>query len=102
MKERGRERLDNVSKFKYLACGLDESGTDVAECCKKVVSGRKVAGATRSLINFMGLPLGCAKILHNKLFVPVLIDGSETVVWRKKERSRIRENAWDAAGGRNL
>ena len=42
-------------KFKYLGCVLDELGTDEIVCCKKVVSGRKVAGAIRFLINARGL-----------------------------------------------
>ena len=39
-----------VMVFKYLGCVFDESGTDAAECSKKVVSGRRVAGVLRSLI----------------------------------------------------
>ena len=37
-------RLEHVSEFKYLGCVLDESGTDGAECSKKVANGRRVAG----------------------------------------------------------
>ena len=37
-------RLKHVSKFKYLGCVLNESGTDGAESSRKVASGRKVAG----------------------------------------------------------
>ena len=40
--------LEYVSEFKYLGCVLDESGTDEAECSKKVASGRRAAGAIRS------------------------------------------------------
>ena len=48
--------MEDVSKFKYLGCVLDESGTDEAEGSRKVVSGRKVAGAIRSqLANANGL-----------------------------------------------
>ena len=36
-------RMEQVSEFKYLGCVLNESGTDVAECHKKVASGKKVA-----------------------------------------------------------
>ena len=42
--------LDHVSEFKYLRCVLDESDTDGAECSRKVASGRRVAGAFRSLV----------------------------------------------------
>ena len=41
-------RLKHVSEFKYLGCVLDESGTDGAECSRKVASVRRVAGAIRS------------------------------------------------------
>ena len=40
-----------------------------------MASGRRVAGAIRSLVNVKGLQLECARILHESLFVPVLIYG---------------------------
>ena len=44
-------RLEHVSEFKYLECVLDESGTDEADCRRMVASGRRVAGAIRSVVN---------------------------------------------------
>src|SRR5678815_251081 len=38
------EQLEQVSEFKYLGYVLDKKGTDDAECSRKVVSSRKVAG----------------------------------------------------------
>ena len=67
---------------------LNESSTNDAKCCRKVASGRKVAGAVRSLVK--SLHLECAKVLHEGLLMPVLLYGSETMIWREKERSRIR------------
>ena len=55
----GWARLDQMLKLKYLGCVLDGSGEDVVGCCRKVVSGRKVAGAIRSLINVRSLQLEC-------------------------------------------
>ena len=43
-----RMRLEQVSELKYLGCVLDESGTDEAECSRKLESGRRVEGAIRS------------------------------------------------------
>ena len=40
--------LKHDLEFKYLGWFLDESGTYRAECSRKVVSGRRVAGAIRS------------------------------------------------------
>ena len=82
-------RLEHVSKFKYLGCVLDEAGTDEAECSRKVESGKRVAGAIGSLVN-RSVQLECAMVLDESLLVPVLTYGSETMIWRKKERSRIR------------
>ena len=45
-----RMRLEHVLEFKYLGFVLDKSGTDEADCCRKVISGRRVAGAIRSLV----------------------------------------------------
>ena len=83
-------RLEYVSEFKYLGCILNESGTDRAECNRKMASGRRVAGAIRSLVNTWDLQLECARVLHKKLLVPVLMYGSETILWREKERSSVR------------
>ena len=47
------------------------------------MSGRRVAGAIRSLVNGRSLQLECARVLHESLLVPVLTYGSEN------ERSRI-------------
>ena len=43
--------LEHFSEFKYLGYVLDESGIDEEECRRKVVSGRRVAGDIRSLVN---------------------------------------------------
>ena len=43
--------LEHFLVFKFLGCVLDESGTDEEECSRKVASGRRVAGAIRSLVN---------------------------------------------------
>ena len=80
-------RLKHDSEFKYLGGVLDESGTDGAECSRKRVSGRRVPGTIRSLVNARDLQLRCAKVLHETLLIPVMY-GSKTILW--KERSRIR------------
>ena len=54
--------LEHVSEFKYLGCVLDESGTDGAECCREVASGRRVAGAIRALVNAVDFQLDCASL----------------------------------------
>ena len=43
--------LEHVSEYKYLGCVLDKSGTDEAKCSWKVANGRRVEGATWSLVN---------------------------------------------------
>ena len=70
--------------------GLDESGTDGVECCRKVVIGRKVAGAIRFLVSARSLQLECPRVPLKTFLMPVLLYGSETMVWRDNERSRIR------------
>ena len=73
---------------------MDESGTDGAECSRKVASGRRVAGAIRSLVNARDLQIECARVLAETLLVPVLTYDSETVLWNGKERSRIKVYKW--------
>ena len=83
-------RLKHVSKFKYLGCVLDESGTDEAECNREVASGMRVAGGIRYLVNARSLQLECARVFHVSMLLPVFTYGNETMIWREKERSRIR------------
>ena len=82
-------RLEHVSKFKYLGCVLDESGTDEEECSREVASGRRVACASRSLVDVRSLQLECGRVLHESLMVSVFMYHRETMIWRGKERSRI-------------
>ena len=71
-------------------CVLDESGTDEAECSRKAASGRRLSGASRSLVNTRGLQLECARVLYETLVVPVLMYGSETMTGKEEERSSIK------------
>ena len=41
---------------------MDEAGTDRAKYSKKVASGRKVAGAIRSLVNARDLQFECIRL----------------------------------------
>ena len=50
----------------------------------RVSSGRKVAGAIKSLVNAKVLKLECSKVLHEGLLVPVLLYGNETMIWKKR------------------
>ena len=68
------------------------------ECRRKVASGRRVAGAIRPLLNARDLRLQFARVLHDSLLLmPVLMYGSETMIW--KERSRIRAVQMDNLRG---
>ena len=57
-------QLEQVLEFKYLGCVLDELGTDEPECCRKLVSERRIAGVIRSLVNARGLQHESARVLH--------------------------------------
>ena len=72
-------------EFKYLGCVLDES-----ECSRKAVTGKRVSGAIRSLVNVRGLQLECARVLHETLLMAVLMYGSETMIWKEEDRCKIR------------
>ena len=63
-----------------MLCLLDESGTDEAECYRKVASGRRVAVAVKPLVNRRCLLIECAKVLHEILLVPVLMYGYEAMI----------------------
>ena len=61
-----------------------------AECSREVASWRRVADAIRSLVIARDLQLECPRVLHELLLVLILMYGSETMLWKKKERSRVR------------
>ena len=69
---------------------MDESRTDGEECNRKVVSGKRVTGAIRSLVIARDLQLECARVLHETLLVTVLTYNDETMLWKEKERIRVR------------
>ena len=48
------------------------------------MNGRGDAGVIRSLVNARDLQLECVRVLHESLLVP------EKMLWKEKERSRIR------------
>ena len=62
---------------------MDEAGTDGAEYSR-------VAGAIRSLVNGWDMQIEFARVLHETLLVPVPTYGSEKMLWKEKERSKIR------------
>ena len=70
----------SMSEFKYFGCALDESGRDKAEYHRKVVSGRRVQGANRSLVIVRGLQHEYARVLHETFLMPVFIYGSEAML----------------------
>ena len=47
--------LEHVSEFEYLGCVLDKSGTNGAECNRKVANVWRFASAISSLVNARGL-----------------------------------------------
>ena len=83
------EQLEQVSEFKYVEYMLVEKGTDDADCSRKVVNGRKMAGAIKSLVDAKGISLECARVLHDGMLLPVLMYSSETMVWNKRYRYKV-------------
>ena len=55
-----------------------------------MASGRMDAGVIRSLVNAKDLQFECARGLHEILIVPVIMYGSGKMLWKEKERSRVR------------
>ena len=58
-----------------------------------------MAGAIRFLVNNSDLQLVCAEVLYETLSAPVLTYDSETMLWKEKERSRIRAVQMDNLRG---
>ena len=71
-------------------CVLNESSTDYAKCCRNVKSERRDAVAIWFLVNARGLQLQCDRVLCKAMLVPGLMYSSEKMIWKEKERSRIK------------
>ena len=69
-----------MSESKYLEYVLDESGTNGAECNRKLASRRRIAGAIRSLVNARDLQLESPRVLHETLLMLVLKYGFKLIV----------------------
>ena len=95
----GWSTIGAMSEFKYFGCVLDESDANVPECRRKVASERRVASAIRSLVSVRGIQLECARVLHDALLMPVLLYGSETMVWKANDKSRIMAVQMDVLRG---
>ena len=64
-----------------------------------MASGRRIAGAIRSLLNARSLHLECARALHESLLVPLLTYGSKIMMDNLRSLLCIRRmdkilNAW--------
>ena len=64
-----------------------------------MASGRRVAVAIRSLVNARDLQVEYARVLRETLLVSVFMYGSETMLWKEKESSRIRAVQMDNLRG---
>ena len=64
-----------------------------------MASRSRVACAIRYLVNVRSLQLECVTVLHESLLEPILTYGSETMIWREKEGSRIRAVQMDNLRG---
>ena len=71
-------------------CLLDELGIDGANYCRKVVGRRKLVCAIRYLVIAKSLHLECVRVIYEALLEPILLYGSNKMVCREKEKSRIR------------
>ena len=78
---------------------MEISGTDRSVCSRKMVGGRRVADAFRSLGNARDLQLECTRFLHETLLVPALIYIIETMLRKEKERSTVRAIQMDNLRG---
>ena len=64
----------------------------------QVLMRQNVVGRWRVVIA-KSLLLEYARVLHESLLVPVLMYGSERMIWREKERYRIRAVQMDNLRG---
>ena len=71
-----------------------ELDTDRLRLVRKVVSGRRITDAIRSLVNARDLQLEYSRILHKTLFVPVLMYGNKTMLWKEKQDLVLRLYRW--------
>ena len=65
----------------------------IRELCSDNRGGRRAR--PRAYSKCIHVKEECARVLHEALLVPVLMCGSDTKLWKEKERSRVRAEQMD-------
>ena len=87
------EALEEVDQFKYLGSVIAANGGVEADVHHGVNEGCKVLGALKGVMKNRGLGMNVKKVLHEKVFVPTVMYGSES--WGVKVTERQKLNVFE-------
>ncbi len=85
----GREKMEEVSEFKYLGTVLCEHGVMEGELREQVLKGRSVVGSLTGVMKGRNVSMGVKRSLRNSILLPVLTYGSENWTWSRAWQLRV-------------
>ena len=83
------EELEEMDQFKYLGSVISANGGVEAEVCHRVNEGCKVLGALKGVMKNRGLGMNVKKVLYEKVVVPTVMYGSESLGMKVTERQKL-------------
>ena len=89
------EALEGVDQFKYLGSVIAANGGVEADVHHRVNEGCKVLGALEGVMKNRGLGMNVKKVLYEKVVVPTVMYGSESLGMKVTERQKLNVFEYD-------
>ena len=83
------EALEEVDQLKYLGSVIAANGGMEADVRHRVHEGSKVLGALKGVMKNRGLGMNVKKVLYQKVVVPTVMCGSESLGMKATERQKL-------------
>ncbi len=77
----GREKMEEVSEFKYLGIVLCKHGGMEGEIRERLMKGRRVVGLLTGVMKGRNVSMDVKRGLRNSILLPTLTYGSENWTW---------------------
>lgn len=85
----GEEHVEQVNEFVYLGSMFTRNGRYDEDIKRRVNAANRVSGALHCMMASRTVSKEARLAVHNSVFVPTLMYGSESWVWQKKHASKV-------------
>lgn len=83
------EKIEQVEKFVYLGSLFSRDGKIDEELDRRINEGKKVIGRAGPVIRSKNISNKAKMAIHNSIFVPTVLYGSETWTYQEKDKSKM-------------